>query len=44
MRLQGATLIEPDRRSYRIRLSDKTSDLCPRKVIPSWASHGKSPI
>ena len=31
-RLQGATLIEPDRRIYRIRLSDKTSRLHPRRA------------
>ena len=30
MRLQGATLIEPDRQVSRIRLSDKTSRLRPR--------------
>jgi hypothetical protein len=30
--LQGATLIEPDRRVYRIRLSDKTSRLHPRRA------------
>ncbi len=27
-------LIEPDMRSYRIRLSDKTSRLHPRHVVP----------
>ena len=32
MRFQGATLIEPDRRIYRIRLSDKTSRLHPRRA------------
>ena len=32
MRFQGATLIEPDWRIYRIRLSDKTSRLHPRRA------------
>src|SRR6266849_2566883 len=32
-RLQGATLIEPDMRIARIRLSDKTSRLRPRHVV-----------
>jgi hypothetical protein len=31
-RFQGATLIEPDRQIFRIRLSDKTSRLHPRHV------------
>ena len=30
-------LIEPDVRSYRIRLSDKTSRLRPRHVVPKPA-------
>src|SRR5712664_1578988 len=36
-RLQGATLIEPDRQISRIRLSDKTSRLHPRHVVPKPA-------
>ena len=36
-RLQGATLVEPDRRLSRIRLSDKTSRLHPRHVVPKPA-------
>ena len=32
MRLQGATLIEPDMQICRIRLSDKTSRLHPRRA------------
>src|SRR6202022_3146068 len=34
-RLQGATLIEPDMRISRIRLSDKTSRLHPRRAAPT---------
>jgi len=34
-RLQGATLIEPDMRIARIRLSDKTSRLRPRWAAPT---------
>ena len=34
-RLQGATLIEPDMRISRIRLSDKTSRLRPRRAAPT---------
>ena len=34
-RLQGATLIEPDMRIARIRLSDKTSRLRPRRAAPT---------
>jgi hypothetical protein len=33
-RLQGATLIKPAMQSYRIRLSDRTSRLHPRHVVP----------
>ena len=36
-RLQGATLIEPDMQISRIRLSDKTSRLHPRHVVPKPA-------
>ena len=36
-RLQGATLIEPDMRISRIRLSDKTSRLRPRRAAPKSA-------
>src|SRR5262245_20536373 len=37
MRLQGATLIEPDMQISRIRLSHTTSRLHPRHVVPKPA-------
>ena len=39
MRLQGATLIEPDMQISRIRLSDKASRLHPRHVVRDWLAH-----
>jgi hypothetical protein len=37
MRLQGATLIEPDWQISRIRLSDKMSRFRPRIITPQAA-------